>query len=959
MKRSVLRSICTFLSCLLLVGLLAGGVVAMAEEATSGRCGQSLTWHFDPETGVLTIEGDGGMWDYDNVKQLPWFRYAGNIKEIILKKGVTSIGTNAFAGCAVEKVEFPETLQTIGKKAFYECKNLTQVDLSKTQVTTVAQKAFSKCDKLKTETVKLPETTQSVAPNAFDKNVTVTVEPPVVPPVQPPVEPPVETPVVPPMETPQEPALPYTWTETDSYGCKFVLTRQVDGSVTVIGYEKDGTEYFRSVRTYGENGKVHEEAVFTENGMSYVEDRIENEKGETVQFQRQKFDSQKKLFSKVVGERKDNVEYISEYSPDDILYYKGTTIFNEDGTSTEKSEEYGADGVTVNRTQEKLLDKDRNLIRGTYTGIYNGGATVRTGTIVSNGDGTVTETIVTKNSSANPGNPSMMKESIISNMLTGELVRSEAQYFDSEGKKIREQVKEPNRSGEGTHAFIIHEKLVSQDGKFTKETEYLLNEKRELLQSSYTTHGYGSGGEYADFVENGTVKPNGDGTVTNTYTRTYASGIRNEVTSIREKDSNKMLTSTTSYFDSKGNFVRKEVVKSNYSENGEVVSYVERFTEDDRKTGEYEKTEHLDGTVTQHEKTLDENGNVVKEFHSQRDADGKIRNVTVTDVQTGERTETTYDADGKGYTKVYDKDNNLINEYPTTLLPPGSVPSNREDGTKENTEKENPDQKPDAENKPDGKDNAENKPAGEGNTENKPAGKDNAENKPAGEGNTENKPAGKDNAENKPAGEGNTENKPDGTGNAENKPAGEGNAENKPDGEGNTENKPAGEGNTENKPDGEGNTENKPDEKGDTENKPDGEGNAENKPAGEGNTENKPAGEGNAENKPAGEGNTENKPAGEGNTENKPDGEGNAENKPAGEGNTENKPAGEGNTENKLAGEGDTENKPGEKENGVVPPIKTPNADTTDKKGSPMENPVEKPAEKPETPAEEQQKRSS
>ena len=851
MKRSVLRSICTFLSCLLLVGLLAGGVVAMAEEATSGRCGQSLTWHFDPETGVLTIEGDGGMWDYDNVKQLPWFRYAGNIKEIILKKGVTSIGTNAFAGCAVEKVEFPETLQTIGKKAFYECKNLTQVDLSKTQVTTVAQKAFSKCDKLKTETVKLPETTQSVAPNAFDKNVTVTVEPPVAPPVQPPVEPPVET--------PQEPALPYTWTETDSYGCKFVLTRQVDGSVTVIGYEKDGTEYFRSVRTYGENGKVHEEAVFTENGMSYVEDRIENEKGETVQFQRQKFDSQKKLFSKVVGERKDNVEYISEYNPDDILYYKGTTIFNDDGTSTEKSEEYGADGVTVNRTQEKLLDKDRNLIRGTYTGIYNGGATVRTGTIVSNGDGTVTETIVTKNSSANPGNPSMMKESIISNMLTGELVRSEAQYFDSEGKKIREQVEEQNRSGEGNHAFIIHEKSAYQDGKFTKETYYFLNEKRELLQSTYTTHGYGSGSEYADFVENGTVKPNGDGTVTNTYTRTYASGIRNEVTSIREKDSNKMLTSTTSYFDSEGNFVRKEVVKSNYNENGEVVSYIERFTEDDRKTGEYEKTEHLDGTVTQHETTLDENGDVLKEFHSQRDADGKIRNVTVTDMKTGERTETTYDADGKGHTKVYDKDNNLVEEYDTTLLPPGSVPSNREDGTKENTEKENLDNKPDA----------ENKPAGEGNTENKPAGEGNTENKPAGEGNTENKPAG------------------------------------------------------------------------------------------EGNAENKPAGEGNTENKPYGEGNTENKPNGEGNTENKPAGEGDAENKPAGEGNTENKPAGEGNTENKLAGEGDTENKPGEKENGVVPPIKTPNADTTDKKGSPMENPVEKPAEKPETPAEEQQKRSS
>ena len=857
MKRSVLRSICTFLSCLLLVGLLAGGVVAMAEEATSGRCGQSLTWHFDPETGVLTIEGDGGMWDYDNVKQLPWFRYAGNIKEIILKKGVTSIGTNAFAGCAVEKVEFPETLQTIGKKAFYECKNLTQVDLSKTQVTAVAQKAFSKCDKLKTETVKLPETVQSVAPNAFDKEVTVTVEPPVVePPVQPPVKPPVE----PPVETPQEPALPYTWTETDSYGCKFVLTRQVDGSVTVIGYEKDGTEYFRSVRTYGENGKVHEEVVFVENGMSYVEDRIENEKGETVQFQRQKFDSQKKLFSKVVGGRKDNIEYISEYRPDDTLYYKGTTIFNEDGTSTEKSEEYDADGITLNRTQDWLLDKDRNLIKGTYTAIHNGGATVTTGTIVSNGDGTVTDTFEQTMKGTNPHDPKYAKGTNVENILNGDLLRGEIYVYDSNNNLLDKTIGAGKRNEDGSYVYEYSSynaedqkksdctqqtnadgssreirTQYGQDGQVLSTYDKLLDENRQMIKTTYTASGYTQKGHY---IESGTVERDKDGIHTSHCTRTWDDGVKME--SVRTQDEKSELTdSKDTYYDSKGSFVRKEVVKSHHNENGEVVSYVERFTEDDRKTGEYEKTEHLDGTVTQHEKSLDENGDVLKEFHSQRDADGKIRNVTVTDMKTGERTETTYDADGKGHTKVYDKDNNLVEEYDTTLLPPGSVPSNREDGTKENTEKENLDNKLDA--------------------------------------------------ENKPAGEGNTENKLDGTGNTENKPAGEGNTENKPDGTGNTENKPAG--------------------------------------------------KDNAENKPAGEGNTENKPAGEGNTENKP--------------------AGEGNTENKPAEQGDTENKPGEKENGVVPPIKTPNADTTDKKGSPMENPVEKPAENPETPAEEQQKRSS
>lgn len=68
MKRSVHRLLCAVLGCILLLGVLAGANTAMAETAASGKCGKDLVWSFDPATGVITIEGEGAMWDYDSAR---------------------------------------------------------------------------------------------------------------------------------------------------------------------------------------------------------------------------------------------------------------------------------------------------------------------------------------------------------------------------------------------------------------------------------------------------------------------------------------------------------------------------------------------------------------------------------------------------------------------------------------------------------------------------------------------------------------------------------------------------------------------------------------------------------------------------------------------------------------------------------------------------------------------------
>ena len=473
MKRSFTRIFCTLLSCLLLVGLLAGGVVAMAEDAATGQCGQNLTWRYDPETGVLTIEGEGNMWDYDSIKLMPWFQYAGNIKKIVLSNGVTSIGKNAFACCAVEEVEFPETLKTIGEKAFYECEKLTKVDLSKTQVTTVAQKAFAGCKELKAEEVKLPETAKSVAANAFEKAV--------VKPVQAPA--PVQTPV----ETPQEPAAPNTWEENFSDGSKLVLTRQADGTVAVVSYLKDGSVEYRSVRTYGADGKVHEEFKFTD-GIFLVEDRIEDKDGNYLSGTYLEYDEKNVLKAKTTYVTEGNVTKSKTFDP------KGDRLLNETTTTVHDDDSYtedfvGYDNGKVWITSNGHYDKDDQLIKETY--IQTSGDKYFSqkieGTRVPGENGTVIDTYKTTETTIFP-----IGTTGETGMTTKYL--SVTATVDSSGRVIFEEGEERNEKGEVTGRYNETTKY-NEDGS-SESTHTTLGTDGKITSISETA--YDKGGSYVE-----------------------------------------------------------------------------------------------------------------------------------------------------------------------------------------------------------------------------------------------------------------------------------------------------------------------------------------------------------------------------------------------------------------------------------------------------------------------------
>ena len=111
-------------------------------------CGENLTWSLNT-SGVLTISGTGAMRNY-NSSGTPW---GNNIKSVVIKNGVTSIGDYAFSGCSnLESVTIPESVTSIGTAAFSECISLKSISLP-SKLTTIGASALRECTGIKEITI--------------------------------------------------------------------------------------------------------------------------------------------------------------------------------------------------------------------------------------------------------------------------------------------------------------------------------------------------------------------------------------------------------------------------------------------------------------------------------------------------------------------------------------------------------------------------------------------------------------------------------------------------------------------------------------------------------------------------------------------------------------------------------------------------------------------------------------
>lgn len=131
-----------------------------SDQVFSGTVG-SIAWGLNAE-GVLTISGTGPMPDYPFYEeQEPWYAYRNSIREIVVKKGVTTIGSWCFdEHSQLVKVSLPEGLEKIGEGAFRVCTSLKSVNLPET-LTTIEDSAFALCGSLKSDIV-LPSGVESI-----------------------------------------------------------------------------------------------------------------------------------------------------------------------------------------------------------------------------------------------------------------------------------------------------------------------------------------------------------------------------------------------------------------------------------------------------------------------------------------------------------------------------------------------------------------------------------------------------------------------------------------------------------------------------------------------------------------------------------------------------------------------------------------------------------------------------
>ena len=176
MKRNIISVVLTLCAVLLLVPLVAN---ASAEKAGN------LTWDCS-EYATLVISGNGPMDDYEMYNK-PWHFLRGEIKEVIIKSGVTSIGDYAFwdfpylesvvipssvtsigdyafANTNLKSVTVPNTVTTIGWGAFSSCEALTSVKLSG-KLEVIEEDMFGACISLKTVTI--PSSVTAIKIGAF------------------------------------------------------------------------------------------------------------------------------------------------------------------------------------------------------------------------------------------------------------------------------------------------------------------------------------------------------------------------------------------------------------------------------------------------------------------------------------------------------------------------------------------------------------------------------------------------------------------------------------------------------------------------------------------------------------------------------------------------------------------------------------------------------------------------
>ena len=102
--------------------------VDSVNTASSGKCGENLTWELNG--GTLTISGSGDMYTWDTAEYVPWHNQRQEIHRVVLSESVTSIGRVAFSNCSsLSEINIPNGIRVISAYAFMNCSSISRIKL--------------------------------------------------------------------------------------------------------------------------------------------------------------------------------------------------------------------------------------------------------------------------------------------------------------------------------------------------------------------------------------------------------------------------------------------------------------------------------------------------------------------------------------------------------------------------------------------------------------------------------------------------------------------------------------------------------------------------------------------------------------------------------------------------------------------------------------------------------------
>lgn len=138
--------------------LTVAPMVAMAQKHAFSN---GLYWELN--NGVLTISGNGAIPNYYG--SAPWGS-SSNIKKIVIEAGISSIENEVFSFYKnLQYVYIPQSVVSIGKRAFYDCENLISVNFQiPSKLTRIGFQAFQESG---IESITIPNSVKKLEDNSF------------------------------------------------------------------------------------------------------------------------------------------------------------------------------------------------------------------------------------------------------------------------------------------------------------------------------------------------------------------------------------------------------------------------------------------------------------------------------------------------------------------------------------------------------------------------------------------------------------------------------------------------------------------------------------------------------------------------------------------------------------------------------------------------------------------------